>query len=1786
MRVLILVMALFFVSPIAFVAPRAAEAAAPAAKDEFTQKMNEINELEAAGDFRQAMLLLRRMRQQFRDAKQVLAIDDAMERVRRLGREGVGAKDAFEKLGSSDRRASDVAKKELLSSGPAGSILLRKALQTGNATAANNAAEALAEARDAEAIPVLLERLSAEKGRTPLALTVMGSLVRLQNLMTVEQLAECDKVLEEAEGISRCEMASVLLAALDRRAEGKREAYDKLIGRPGAYERLREAIARAVISGEEALVTWACTEGTAFLPNVRGFHATYYSDPGFVNTALERFEPTIEKKPEESFPYPNGQKTTLSVRWDADLKVGAPGEYVFGIQADDSGTVYLNGSNVVSTWAGQVRGSQGLNLTAGVYRIRVDYIQEQDAAHCKVWWTGPGFRDVLDLPVSTRPLPEQMIKLSKTLGDLVSTNWAASRAVKDRVLSGGEAGRMVLRDAIVKREEPVALAAMEFLAIEFDGEMIPSLVRRSADPKMSPRLRTGIAEAMRSVASKATEADCRSMLAALKGDGGPDKHVAMAGLCAVLERCCGGNEEAFNKLCGKPDAHATLKAFMARLFDSKQPEDAMWLAAFAQPFVMKPNGLHGRYWRGSRNDQFVFERTDGQLDFYERVPPLTDGGNQELSGTWEGFLWVPANGEYKFFLRGQNDARLWVDDQWLMHNGWRHNDVVVARSLSKGSHRIRGTLRFWHDSPAMHLQWEGPNMPKQFVPWWCLQSAPPMSAVTNAVAALPKIPGLTNPEVALPVYRAVNVLGGAAAPLLLQVIRDGEETVAIAALGVFLELPVQARDERATATLVARSEKVASAPFGIALGDALREVATSMTGEDCKRMLVSLESGSGMARDLALAGLCAVIDRVCEGKAEGFNKLCGDEQAYDDVRSAVARIISEGELAQIAWISSFGQPFVPRMPGVRVRYWRGRQFDLPAIDRREESIHQYERIPGITEQNPVELSARWEGYLGVPAEGDYRFIVAAQNEGKLWIDGKQIHVQSGHRGQEGAATVKLTPGRHAIKAELKFWNDWPGMRVWWEGPNMQRQIVGAPYLSMDPMPELVLDAAKSLAKMRGLYNISEYVNCRRSVQVLGEAAEPMLKRLVKDGPRSPSFGEALRFLIEMGSESTVPVLVEQLKTNQALRVNTDMIEAMVQLVSGADSNTLAWCLKEVREARSPDMDACLATLCRVYLLKGGGDPGPFNRLLKDPKAYETIKTASAAALRASDLKVLGRALRFGQPFASTVGGATARYYFGDRFDRLHVEQSEWAVRLWEYRGPQGWRDENISATYDGFINSPNAGDFVFRLNARGEGTLWVDGKPVIASAGGREDAKNVNLASGWHTFRFAMRQPGKDFSFFLDTDRTPMNGNRVAVDGNLVSSPPSQSLIAALERAVGELDEKAHDKVSAARALLNGSGNPGLAFIRHTALNAAEPKAATMAGMLISQRPDDASDVILAMMKGNPKSESMPTYVVALSAVAEQIGDRDAQWIYDGTKDTTGLDERQQLQILAAIADRACLGDKKRFDAMVKAKAGSSWDAVEKRVSDLANSVDTNDVFWAIQNGGPFVPKVPGVRGKFYDGQAFDRPYADMREECVDRQNEPFHNHGNPVSAWWTGTFGVPQAGRFRIKLRADDFARLWIDGRLIVDGWTSGTGQELWGDVDLTPGVHTLDVRYRQIDRDRYVFASIQGPGLNQRFDRNIVSCVPPHGSIEWLYKELEKLGTDNQVQEGMNAAGQWRPLSDFFLRGMVRFGVSKKAERAAGILGDWRDKEAKPLILKRAASTPDANLKKALEDAAKKIP
>jgi outer membrane protein OmpA-like peptidoglycan-associated protein len=121
----------------------------------------------------------------------------------------------------------------------------------------------------------------------------------------------------------------------------------------------------------------------------------------------------------------------------------------------------------------------------------------------------------------------------------------------------------------------------------------------------------------------------------------------------------------------------------------------------------------------------------------------------------------------------------------------------------------------------------------------------------------------------------------------------------------------------------------------------------------------------------------------------------------------------------------------------------------------------------------------------------------------------------------------------------------------------------------------------------------------------------------------------------------------------------------------------------------------------------------------------------------------------------------------------------------------------------------------------------------------------------------------------------------------------------------------------------------------------------------------------------------------------------------------------------------------------------------------------------------------------------------------------------------YRGAFAVPAAGTYRFRLTSDDGSKLLIDGRQVIDNDGIHGGSPMEESVELTEGVHAIEVQY------------FQGP----RYEVQLV---------------LEMAAPD----------GEYEPL-DFARYGAARFrqqGKRLEAELGGSVLFDTNSAELKP--------------------------
>ncbi|WP_165076434.1 PKD domain-containing protein [Methanogenium sp. MK-MG] len=119
-------------------------------------------------------------------------------------------------------------------------------------------------------------------------------------------------------------------------------------------------------------------------------------------------------------------------------------------------------------------------------------------------------------------------------------------------------------------------------------------------------------------------------------------------------------------------------------------------------------------------------------------PVATLGKANKFSVVYEGFLIVPENETYTFYLESDDGSVLWIDDvadgdpvvidNWGTDGTHPPREESVSLSLTKGKHPIRIKMTEYYGGAVLHLAWESATIPRQEVESFCyvpggLQSA-------------------------------------------------------------------------------------------------------------------------------------------------------------------------------------------------------------------------------------------------------------------------------------------------------------------------------------------------------------------------------------------------------------------------------------------------------------------------------------------------------------------------------------------------------------------------------------------------------------------------------------------------------------------------------------------------------------------------------------------------------------------------------------------------------------------------------------------------------------------------------------------------------------------------------------------------------------------------------------------------------------------------------------------------------------------------------------------------------
>jgi len=130
-------------------------------------------------------------------------------------------------------------------------------------------------------------------------------------------------------------------------------------------------------------------------------------------------------------------------------------------------------------------------------------------------------------------------------------------------------------------------------------------------------------------------------------------------------------------------------------------------------------GLVVSYYKGKNFEKFVCRRTEREVvKTYNGRYAAWHVSCKMFSARWDGFLLVPQDAEYEFYLQSDDGSRLYIDeeqviDRWNQHD-WVHG-AHGRKMLKAGRHPIRIEHNNEDGGAGIRLCWCGGPIPANSV---------------------------------------------------------------------------------------------------------------------------------------------------------------------------------------------------------------------------------------------------------------------------------------------------------------------------------------------------------------------------------------------------------------------------------------------------------------------------------------------------------------------------------------------------------------------------------------------------------------------------------------------------------------------------------------------------------------------------------------------------------------------------------------------------------------------------------------------------------------------------------------------------------------------------------------------------------------------------------------------------------------------------------------------------------------------------------------------------------------
>ena len=585
--------------------------------------------------------------------------------------------------------------------------------------------------------------------------------------------------------------------------------------------------------------------------------------------------------------------------------------------------------------------------------------------------------------------------------NLGSDSYSSALAARSALRSPTGAARILMRRAAAEEEnEAVARQVVHLLGYVEDTNSVPVLQSRLLRELERPTMRAALLDSLAEMPDAIQGPFLDHLLRIVQEDGAYAQRDLADLLLRVLDKKCELSAQAFDDLLEQPGAAFILKTHTGNALSSTNSAIAAWGFEKSVAAGLYLRGLRGQYFAGTDFESLRHEQLDSCALIPESKYPFPDGRHENVSVRWTGFLIAPRLGEYTITSASDDGQRVAVDGKLLIDD-WNAHGVEERSakiSLSRGVYSLRVEHMQGGGPGAYMLSWAGPGITKQVVSPEYLMTPPWKNMPTDAT-----------------VVRAESL-----------------QTL----LAVFVE-PVTPAIRRAALRLLEPSVNEIEPQYLVAL---------------LKRVNSAPVFGPAVWSWAEL--LCIAYAHRAQFSDDAFDALVRQPGAAAAIKTRVRAARDSDDAAASAWAER--QPVLMR-PGIRGSYYEGMAFEKLKFERLDTKIDIPELRFGYPDGRTENLSIRWTGFLRAPAAGNYRIYSLSDDGQRLWLDGKLVIDNWVMQGPtEASAELMLSAGSHALKIEYMQGTGGGTIRFSWDGPGIEKRVVGQDQLRTHPWPGMTM----------------------------------------------------------------------------------------------------------------------------------------------------------------------------------------------------------------------------------------------------------------------------------------------------------------------------------------------------------------------------------------------------------------------------------------------------------------------------------------------------------------------------------------------------------------------------------------------------------------------------------------------------------------------------------------------------------------------------------------------------------